>query len=75
MLEQVAARSGIPARAFRTLHKHAVLDPHHRDDLDAVLDELPLTPAHAAIVGLSALTVIDQLGDILERLLAAPAEE
>jgi hypothetical protein len=75
MLDQVAARSGIPAPAFRTLHKHAVLDPHHRDDLDAVLDELPLAPAHAAIVGLSALTVIDQLGDILERLLAAPAEE
>ena len=74
-LEHLAERSGIPAPALRTLHKHALLDPHHRDDLDAVLDDLPLTPEHAAIVGLSALTVIDQLGDILERLLGAPAEE
>jgi len=74
VLEQVAARTGIPAAAFRTLHKHAILDPHHRDDLDAVLDELPITPEHAAIAGLSALAVIDQLGVILERLLALPPE-
>lgn len=74
VLDRVAARTGIPAAAFRTLHKHAILDPHHRDDLDAVLDELPLTPEHAAIAGLSALAVIDQLGVILERLLALPPE-
>jgi hypothetical protein len=75
VLERVAARTGIPDSAFRTLHKHATLDPHHRDDLDAVLDELPLTAEHASIVGVSALTVMDQLGVILERLLAHPATE
>jgi hypothetical protein len=75
VLERVAARTGIPSAAFRTLHKHAVLDPHHRDDLDAVLDGLPLTPKHAGIAGLSALAVIDQLGTILDRLLAVPLEE
>jgi hypothetical protein len=75
VLERVAARTGIPSGAFRTLHKHAILDPHHRDDLDAVLDGLPLTPEHAGIAGLSALAVIDQLGTILDRLLAVPLEE
>ena len=76
VLEQVARRTRLPAAALRTLHKHAVLDPHHRDDLDALLDDLPLTPDHAAILGLSALTVMDQLGGILERLLsAAPGAE
>jgi hypothetical protein len=71
MLDDVAARTGIPGDALRTLYKHALLDPHHRDDLDSVLDELPLESEHSAIIGLSALTVMDQLGGILERLLAA----
>ena len=77
VLDAVATRTGIPRAGLRTLYKHAQLDPHHRDDLDALLDDLPLTPGHAATMGLSALTVVDQLGGILERLLAAvpPAEE
>ncbi len=69
-LDEVVARTGLPREALRTLYQHALLDPHHRDDLDAVLDDLPLEPEHAAILGISALTVMDQLGGILERLLA-----
>ncbi len=77
MLDEVAERTGIPKAALRTLYKHAQLDPHHRDDLDAVLDDLPLTPAHAATLGMSALAVVDQLGAILQRLLVAvrPVEQ
>ena len=71
MLDDVVEITGIPREALRTLYKHALLDPHHRDDLDAVLDDLPLDPGHSEILGLSALTVMDQLGGILERLLAA----
>ncbi|MGH7518101.1 MAG: iron-containing redox enzyme family protein [Gemmatimonadales bacterium] len=71
VLDDVASRTGLPREALRTLYKHALLDPHHRDDLDAVLDDLPLAPEHSAILGISALTVMDQLGGILERLLAA----
>jgi hypothetical protein len=36
-----------------------------------VLDQLPLEPNHSAMAGISALTTMDQLGGILERLLAA----
>jgi hypothetical protein len=71
MLDEVAGRAGIPRAAFRTLYKHAQLDPHHRDDLDAVLDSLPLTPEQSALLGISALTTVDQLGGILERLVGA----
>ena len=76
MLDAVAARTGIPRAALRTLYKHAQLDPHHRDDLDELLDSLPLTAGHSALLGISALTTVDQLGGILERLVGAavPAE-
>ena len=70
-LDAVAGRTGLPRAALRTLYKHAQLDPHHRDDLDDVLDHLPLTPAHQEMLGLSALHVVDRLADILTRLLAA----
>jgi hypothetical protein len=69
-LAGLAARAGIPRPLLRTLDKHATLDPGHRDALDALLDALPLTPEHEALVGLSALTVVEQLGAIMERLLA-----
>jgi hypothetical protein len=69
-LDAVAGRTGLPRAALRTLYKHAQLDPHHRDDLDDVLDGLPLTPAHEAMLGLSALHVVDRLADVLARLLA-----
>jgi heme oxygenase-like protein len=72
-LDAVAGRTGLPRAALRTLYKHAQLDPHHRDDLDDVLDTLPLAPAHEAMLGLSALHVVDRLADILARLLAADA--
>ncbi|HET8625510.1 MAG TPA: iron-containing redox enzyme family protein [Gemmatimonadales bacterium] len=76
MLDRVAERTGLPPAALRTLYKHAQLDPHHRDDLDELLDSLPLTPEHSALLGISALTTVDQLGGILERLVGAavPAE-
>lgn len=64
----LAERASIPRPLLRTLDKHALLDPHHRDDLDALLDRLPLEPQHEALLGLSALTVVEQLGGILERL-------
>jgi hypothetical protein len=74
-LDAVAERTGLTRAALRTLYKHAQLDPHHRDDLDDVLDTLPLAPEHEAMLGLSALHVVDRLGDILARLLAADPPE
>ena len=72
-VDGLAERAGVPPAHLRTLYKHAALDPHHRDDLDAVVDGLPLAPAHEALMGLSAVTVIDQLAGIVGRLLGVAA--
>jgi hypothetical protein len=55
---RVATRTGVPLQAFSTLIRHARLDPHHRDDLDRVLDTLPLTESHAALLGVSAFHTV-----------------
>lgn len=67
-LDMIVAR-GIPKDALRCIYKHAILDPHHRDDLNDVLDELPLEPRHSAILGVSSLHVVAKLSDIIEGLL------
>jgi hypothetical protein len=54
-IAEVIQRTGLPERAFRTFIKHARLDPHHRDDLDAALDAMPLTEEHQTLVATSAL--------------------
>ncbi len=51
--------TGLPRAVFRTLEKHAHLDPHHRDDLLAAIDELPLEEEHHRMMGVAALTTIE----------------
>ena len=68
-LDEFSKRTRIPKEGLRTLYKHAQLDPHHRDDLDRVLDTLPLAPDHATLLGLSAITVVEQLAGVFDALL------
>lgn len=51
----VMRETGLPPDAFRTFIKHARLDPHHRDDLNAALDDMPLTEDQDALVTVSAI--------------------
>jgi Iron-containing redox enzyme len=64
-------RTGYEREAFRTLIRHAELDPLHRDDFDEMLDRLPLSPEQSAVIGLSGLYSINAFTrvvvDILER--------
>jgi hypothetical protein len=55
MLDEMAARSGYPSEAFRTLRLHAELDPGHGAELDRMLDGLTLDPSQTAVIGLSAI--------------------
>jgi hypothetical protein len=71
-MHAVARRSGLPLAAFSTLVRHARLDPHHRDDLNEVLDRLPLTAAHAALLGVSAFHTAHGLSRVVEDALAPP---
>jgi hypothetical protein len=79
-IEQVdglVARTGFPRTAFRTMLRHAQLDPHHRDDLDQLLDTLPLAPEHVAVVGLSAMRTVElgsaAVREVVERHAASAA--
>jgi hypothetical protein len=54
-VRELIAATGLPRQAFRSFDRHARLDIHHRHDLHAVLDDLPLSADHAAIIGVSAL--------------------
>jgi hypothetical protein len=69
-LEEIRRRSGLPAAAFRTLIKHAHLDPRHRDDLDDTLDALALTPALHALLGVAAFETIARATEAMEEILA-----
>lgn len=60
------ARTGLPAEAFRTLEQHAVADPTHNQELDALLDELPLSEAHLTCVCLSGMATAAYLAEALD---------
>jgi len=66
---EVMTRTGLPGDAFRTILKHAELDPHHRDGLDRALDALPLTPSHRSTIAISAFSTVQLLTRSLVELL------
>jgi len=70
-LEAIRRRTGLPAAAFRTLIKHAEIDPYHRDDLNDLIDALPLAPRHHSLIAISAFHTIEQVSLAFEEVLAA----
>jgi hypothetical protein len=61
--------TGYGPEAFRTVRLHADLDPHHGDELDDVLDSLPLTEQQRTLLGLSALTSVQLISRAQQELL------
>ncbi len=59
-VERLISKTGFPRAAFRSLFTHADLDVGHRDEMDAVLDRLPLSPEQWTAVGVSALHTVHQ---------------
>lgn len=68
LADRLAAATGLPAAAFRTVRAHADLDQDHIVDLDRLLDDLPLTAAHSAAIAVSALHTADALVALFARL-------
>ena len=62
-------RTGYGPEAFRTLALHGELDPHHGEELDAVLDSLPLTDAQRTSLGLSAMASVQQMANAVEEVI------
>jgi hypothetical protein len=69
-LEEVVAKSGLPADAFRTYIRHGQLDPLHRDDLNDALDRMPLNAQHTTLLGISAIQTVHWLRSAFEELMA-----
>ena len=61
LIEDLRSRTGYDASAFRTLRIHAELDPGHREELDELLDSLPLTREQSTVIALSAIHTIGAL--------------
>jgi hypothetical protein len=73
-IDRLQQRTGYPAEAFHTLRQHSDVDINHGGELFALLDSLPLTPGHEAIVSLAALQTADLLIAIGDELLDAASD-
>jgi hypothetical protein len=74
-LSKIRTKHGLPAEGMRTMVKHARLDPYHRDEIYAQLDELPLTENLSELVALSAFHTIEHIAQALQEILDSRSEE
>jgi hypothetical protein len=63
--DELQHRTRHPAEAFRTIRKHALIDPHHRGDLDRVLDVLPLSRSHEDLIVRNAVFTVRSVARML----------
>lgn len=68
LINKLERESDLPTEAFRTYRFHGSVDPHHRDDLDKALDEMPLTRRNLGLIGISATHTANTLADIVSRI-------
>jgi hypothetical protein len=59
LIQRLIDATGYPGEAFRTMIAHAELDPGHRDELNELLDSLPLTPEQSVALGVDAIQTVD----------------
>jgi hypothetical protein len=64
-VERLIEITGLPHAGFSQLLLHSELDVGHAEELDRLLDTLPLEPWHERLVGESALHTISLLADVL----------
>lgn len=72
-LEDIQARSGAPATAFRCLLRHAENDPAHLAGLNEALDSMNLSIEQSRAVGMCAFAAIEGLAALFEELLESSA--
>jgi hypothetical protein len=71
-IEQVAQRNNLSLKCFSGFLYHAKLDPQHRQDLDDLLDALPLTRDHLSLIGLSSLHTLRTMTEIIRAITGPP---
>jgi len=70
MVDRLVASTEYPRNAFRTMLAHAELDPGHREELDALVDRLPVSDEQTAVIGLSAMSSVSLYTRALEEVIA-----
>ncbi|MEP5568734.1 MAG: iron-containing redox enzyme family protein [Halioglobus sp.] len=68
LIDEVAKKHNLPLECFTTFRYHAQIDPQHRRDLDEVLDALPLTKEHIALIGVSAMRTIGLMTRVMREI-------
>jgi pyrroloquinoline quinone (PQQ) biosynthesis protein C len=68
-LDWLVEHGRIPRDALETFYKHARIDIEHGRELEHLVGSLPLTAAHYRLLELGAVTCIDQLARMLDRLI------
>ncbi|MFN2589601.1 MAG: iron-containing redox enzyme family protein [Actinomycetota bacterium] len=66
IIGDLIARTGYPREAFRTMVEHGDLDPEHSGEIKHMLDTLPLTEWHEALLGLAVISGLDLLARTIE---------
>jgi Iron-containing redox enzyme len=70
-LHAIRTNNSLPEEGMRTMVKHARLDPHHRDEMYAQIDALPLTERLSELVALSAFHTIEHVSQAVQEILDA----
>jgi hypothetical protein len=70
-VDRMMKATGYPPEAFHTLREHSAIDVDHGTELFELLNNMPLTARHEAIVGMTALQTADLLIAAGEELLDA----
>ena len=73
LVEDLIDRTGYPRDCFRMLAEHAELDPHHGEELDGLVDSLPLTPDLETLLGVSAMRTVGFMARCLEEVVEGVA--
>jgi hypothetical protein len=68
-VDRMMAATGHGREAFRTLIRHAELDPLHRDEFEEALDAMTLTEEQSSLIVLSALHSVDAFTRVIVELL------
>jgi heme oxygenase-like protein len=69
VVEELIERTRLPRDGFRQLLEHADVDVVHSQELDDLLDRLPLTRFQEEVLGLSALQSVELLTEALMEIL------
>jgi hypothetical protein len=60
-IDYMIRSTGFPDEAFGTLRHHSTIDVEHGDEIFDLIDQLPLSTRHEAVIGMTALQSADLL--------------